>query len=188
MLNMGCSTSIRASDASSPTSSHPSVKQTGEKTFGKVSMFNGDGSLITSGTIVPVGERTQLFGRIQMNPTLKIRSDKDGITYDQATWINNYRGQVKHKSVYASDPEAGKAYAEKVQRVKDAADAAAAATVAPRTPVPHRTPRPVVPPVQRTVFGMCQPPPSTTLELLSPLPFKFDLPPLPPMITPPRLV
>ena len=185
MSNMGCSTSIRASDASSPTSSHPSVKQTGEKTFGKVSMFNGDGSLITSGTIVPVGERTQLFGRIQMNPTLKIRSDKDGITYDQANWVNNYRGKVKHKSVYASDPEAGKAYAEKVQR---AAAAAAAAAAAPRTPVPHRTPRPVVPPVQRTVFGMHQPPPSTTLELLSPLPFKFDLPPLPLMITPPRLV
>ena len=184
MLNMGCSTSTRASDALSSTSSRPSVKQTGEKTFGKVSMFNGDCSLITTGTIIPVGERTQLFGRIQMNPTLKIRSDEDELTYDQSSWITKYKDRVKRKSVYASDPEAGKAYAEKVQKANDAAAAATAA----RTPVPHRTPRPVVPPVQRTVFGMCQPPPSTTLELLSPLPFKFDIPPLPPMITPPRLV
>lgn len=141
-----------------------------EKTFGKVSILNGDGSLISTGTIVPEGQRTQMFGRIRMNPVLQIKSDDDGVKYDQDVWISKYNHQVKRESAYASDPEAAKAYAENVQK---------AASTAPRTPVPPRTPRPFVPPVQKTVFGMRQPPPSTTPLHLAPLPFKFDLPPLP---------
>ena len=149
-----------------------------EKTFGKVSILNGDGSLITTGTIVPAGERTQMFGRIRMNPVLKIKSDDDGVKYDQVDWITKYNGQVKRESVYASDPEAAKAYAENVQK---AADAVIAARNAPRTPVVPRTPRPIVPPVQKTVFGMRQPPPSASTNSMNftPPPFKFDLPPLP---------
>jgi hypothetical protein len=113
-----------------------------------------------------------------MNPVLKIKSDDDGVKYDQVDWITKYNGQVKRESVYASDPEAAKAYAENVQK---AADAAIAARNAPRTPVVPRTPRPIVPPVQKTVFGMRQPPPSASTNSLNftPLPFKFDLPPLP---------
>jgi hypothetical protein len=146
-----------------------------EKTFGKVSILNGDGSLISTGTIVPEGQRIQMFGRIRMNPGLKIKSDDDGVNYDQIDWIARYNQRVKRESVYASDPEAAKAYAENVQK---AADAAIAAHNAPRTPVPPRTPRP---PVQKTVFGMRQPPPSASTNSmnLAPLPFKFDLPPLP---------
>jgi hypothetical protein len=179
MTEMGCSSSVSASVSGSALSTIPSFP---EKRFGKVSILNGDRSIIATGTIVPVGERTQLFGRIRMNPALKIKSDEDGTTYDQAGWITKYNGQVKRESVYARDPVAAKAYAENVQKMIDAAN-----TPTPRAP---RTPRPVVAPpsVRRTVFGMRQPPPSTTLELLTPLPFKFDLPPLPPMITPPRLM
>ena len=179
MTEMGCSASVSASVSGSAVVS--TIQSFPEKRFGKVSILNGDRSIIATGTIIPVGERTQLFGRIRMNPVLKIKSDEDGNTYDQAGWITKYNGQVKRKSVYASDPVAAKAYAENVQKMIDAAN-----TPAPRAP---RTPRPVLaPPVRRTVFGMRQPPPSTTLELLNPLPFKFDLPPLPPMITPPRLI
>ena len=177
MTEMGCSASVSASVSGSAASTIPCFP---EKRFGKVSILNGDRSIIATGTIIPVGERTQLFGRIRMNPVLKIKSDDDGNTYDQAGWITKYNGQIKHESVYASDPVAAKAYAENVQKMIDAAN--------PRAP---RTPRPVVAPppsVRRTVFGMRQPPPSATLELLTPLPFKFDLPPLPPMITPPRLI
>ena len=157
-----------------------------EKTFGKVSFLNGDGSFITTGIIVPEGERTQLFGRIRMNPVLKIKSDEDGVKYDQAAWISKYNEKVKYTSVYASDPEAAKAYAENVQKAVDAA-AARNATPVPRTP---RTPRPVLAPVQKTVFGMRQPPPSASTNLMNitPLPFKFDLPPLPPTLCLPRLI
>jgi len=179
---MGCFTSISGSDALSSNSLPPSIQETKERTYGKVTMLNSDGSVVAAGTIVPVGERTQLHGRIRMNPVLKIKSDEDNNMYDQAVWIAKCARHVKHKSVYASDPEAAKAYVANVQKANDAAAAAAAARNAPRTP------RPVVPPVQRTVFSMRQPPPSNTLELLSPLPFKFDLPSLPSMITPPRLV
>ncbi len=173
---MGCSASVSAFVSGSAVSTIPSFP---EKRFGKVSILNGDRSIIATGTIVPVGERTQLFGRIRMNPVLKIKSDDDGNTYDQAGWITKYNRQIKHESVYASDPVAAKAYAENVPKMIDDAN--------PRAP---RTPRPVAPPlsVRRTVFGMRQPPPSATLELLTPLPFKFDLPPLPPIITPPRLI
>jgi hypothetical protein len=183
MTIMGCSTSTSASAVSASAASvvAPPLQ---EKTFGKVSILNGDCSIIATGTIVPEGERTQLFGRIRMNPVLKIKSDEDGVKYDQAGWITKYNGQIKRKSVYASDPVAAKAYAENVQKMIDAAN-----TPTPRAP---RTPRPVVAPhpVRRTVFGMRQPPPSATIELLTPLPFKFDLPPLPPMpmITPHRLM
>jgi hypothetical protein len=185
---MSCFTSISGSDALSPTSLPSSIQETKEKTYGKVFILNGDGSVVAAGTIVPVGERTQLHGRIRMNPVLKIKSDDDNQSYDQAAWIAKYNAQVKHKSVYASDPEAAKAYAENIQKANAAAAAAAAARNAPRTPVPPRTPRPVVAPVPRTVFGMHQPPPSTTPLNLAPLPFKFDLPPLPPMVTTPRLI
>ena len=179
---MGCSASVSdVSTSAVSTASAVSVVHLPEKRFGKVSILNGDCSIIATGTIVPEGQRTQLFGRIRMNPALKIKSHEDGVTYDQAGWIDKYNGKVKRESVYARDPVAAKAYAENAQKMIDAAN-----TPTPRAP---RTPRPVVaPPVRRTVFGMRQPPPSATLELLTPLPFKFDLPPLPPMITPPRLV
>ncbi len=156
-----------------------------EKTFGKVSILNGDGSLISTGTIVPEGQRIQIFGRIRMSPVLKIKSDDDGVKYDQVDWISKHNHQVKRESIYASDPEAAKAYAENVQKATDAANAA---RNAPRTPVPPRTPRPIVPPVQKTVFGMRQPPPSATPLNITPLPFKFDLPPLPPTLCLPRLM
>jgi len=193
MTIMGCSASVSdvsasaasavsdVSDVSAVSDSAVSVVHFPKKRFGKVSILNGDCSIIATGTIVPVGERTQTFGRIRMNPALKIKSHEDGVTYDQAGWIDKYNGKVKRESVYARDPVAAKAYAENSQRMIDAAN-----TPTPRAP---RTPRPVVaPPVRRTVFGMRQPPPSATLELLTPPPFKFDLPPLPPMITSPRLV
>ena len=175
MTDMGCSASVSVSASASST-----IPSFHEIRFGKVSILNGDRSIIATGTIIPVEERTQLFGRIHMNPVLKIKSDEDGITYNQDGWITKYKDKVKRESVYASDPAAAKAYAENVQKMIDAAN-----TPTPRAP---RTPRPVAPPVRRTVFGMRQPPPSATLELLNPLPFKFDLPPLPPMITPPRLM
>ena len=180
MTEMGCSASVSASVSGSAVVS--TIQSFPEKRFGKVSILNGDRSIIATGTIIPVGERTQLFGRIRMNPVLKIKSDEDGNTYEQAGWIDKYNEKVKRESVYARDPAAAKAYAESCQKMIDAANA--------RTPRAPRTPRPVVapPPVRRTVFGMRQPPPSATLELLTPLPFKFDLPPIPPMITPPRLV
>jgi hypothetical protein len=114
-----------------------------------------------------------------MNPVLKIKSDDDGVKYDQGDWITKYNQQVKRESVYASDPEAAKAYAENFQK---AIDAATAARNAPRTPAVPRTPRPIgPPPVQKMVFGMRQPPPSASTNTLNlaPLPFKFDLPPLP---------
>jgi hypothetical protein len=152
-----------------------------EKTFGKVTMMNSDGSVVSSGTIVPEGERTQMFGRIHMNPILKIKSDEDGTKYDQAAWIAKYGAQVKRESVYASDPVAAKSYAEGVQKAMNDA-------TTPRLPQTPR-PRPTPPPVRRTVFGIPQPPPSLTPLNLAPPPFKFDLPPLPPMITPPpRLI
>jgi hypothetical protein len=152
-----------------------------EKKFGKVSLLNGDGSIITTGTIVTQGERTQYFGRIRMNPVLKVRSDEDGNTYEQAAWIARYNSQIKRESVYASDPVAAKAYTENVQKALDTS----------RTPRTPRTPRPMqYAPLQRTVFGIPRPPPSSTLIPLNlaPLPLKLDLPPLPPMITPPRLI
>ena len=158
--------------------SPPPTQSIQEKTFGKVSILNGNGSLITTGTIVPEGQRTQMFGRIRMSPVLQIKSDDDGVKYDQVDWISKYNQQVKRESVYASDPEAAKAYAENFQKAIDAANAA---RNAPRTPAVPRTPRPIVPPVQKTVFGMRQPPPSASTNSLNlaPLPFKFDLPPLP---------
>ena len=166
---MGCSTSVSILRSSTVVPPPPPP----EKTFGKVSILNSDGSVVTTGRIVPEGERTQTFGRIRMNPVLKIKSDEDGVKYDQDAWITKYKGQVKRESVYESDPEAGKAYAENVQK-------AMAARNAPQKFAP-RTPRPVLAPVQKTVFGMRQPPPSVTPLNLAPLPFKLDLPPLPPL-------
>jgi hypothetical protein len=187
MARMGCSSSSSVFDQSiqrhSPDPPSPPPSQSiQEKNFGKVSMLNSDGSVVTTGTIVPEGERTQMFGRIRMNPVLKIKSDDDGVKYDQDAWIAKFKNQVKRDSVYASDHEAGKAYAENFRKAIDAHN----------NPVPQkftpRTPRPVVAPVQKTVFGMRQPPPSATPLNLTPLPFKFDLPPLPPTLCLPRLM
>ena len=172
---MGCSASVSASVATDI------KKNPFQKEFGKVSLLNGDGSVIMTGTIVPVGQRSQIFGRIRMTPELKIKSNEDGVVYDQAAWIAKHNQQVKYESVYASDPVAAKAYAENVQKAVEAA----------RTPHTPQTPRPrqmPMAPIRRTVFGFAQPPPSSTPINLTPLPFKLDLPPLPPMVTPPRLI
>ena len=107
---------------------------TGKK-YGKVSMLNGDGSIITTGTIVPV---MQHFGRNQTVTTLQIKSNDDGLSYEQADWIAKYDEQVDRESIYASDPEASKAFAEKIQKAIDAAIAAAAPPT-PRPPVRRRT-------------------------------------------------
>ena len=142
-----------------------------EKTFGKVSILNSDGSVLTTGVIVPVGERTQYFGRIHMKPVLKIKSN-NGFYYEQADWIDTFKHKVKRESVYASDPVSAKAYAENFQKAIAARNAPAPKKFAPPTP------RPVVAPVQKTVFGMRQPPPSIV---------NLNLPPLPPMLCLPRL-
>ena len=109
---------------------------TGKK-YGKVSMLNGDGSIITTGTIVPVPVM-QYFGRNQTVTTLQIKSNDDGLSYEQADWIAKYDEQVDRESIYASDPEASKAFAEKIQKAIDAAIAAAAPPT-PRPPVRRRT-------------------------------------------------
>jgi 2-hydroxy-3-keto-5-methylthiopentenyl-1-phosphate phosphatase len=103
-----------------------------EKRFGKVSMLNGDGSVITTGTIVPVKQIMQYFGRKQTIIVLQIKSNDDGISYEQDEWIAKYDEQIERESIYASDPEASKAYAEKFQKEIDAA------RVAPSTPRPVR--------------------------------------------------
>lgn len=181
---MGCSTSVHASSAvmiTQSSSSLDSIKYPSQKTFGKVSILNGDGSIVTTGTIVPVGQRMQSFGRIRMTPELQIKSHEDGANYDQAAWIAKYNNKVKKESVYASDPVAAQGYAQNVQKALEAAHTPRA----PQTPRPRQIP---IPPVQKTVFGFVQPPPSSTPLNLAPLPFKLDLPPLPPMITPSRLL
>lgn len=153
-----------------------------EKKFGKVSLKNGDGSVVSSGTIVPIGKRSQTFGRITMSPTLMIRSE-DGTTYEQKKWIEKHNGRVKHDSVYASDPAAAKAYSENFQKAFNSTT-----NTLPSTP---RTLRQMpLTPVRRTVFGIPQPQlqHSSSSSELVPQPFKFDLPPLPPMVTPPRLI
>jgi hypothetical protein len=109
-------------------SSASSASFTGKK-FGKVTMLNGDGSIITTGTIVPV---MQYFGRNQTVTTLQIRSNDDGLSYEQADWIAKYDEQVDRESIYASDPEASKAFAEKIQKAIDAA------LTVPSTPRPVR--------------------------------------------------
>ena len=60
-----------------------------KKTFGKVSMLNEDGSIITTGTIVPVRQSTECFGKTRTVVVLKIKSNDDGKEYDQASWISN---------------------------------------------------------------------------------------------------
>ncbi|NCV03603.1 MAG: hypothetical protein EBV46_04015 [Burkholderiaceae bacterium] len=61
-----------------------------EKTFGKVSFLNSDGSVFASGVIVPEGQITRYFGRITSKPVLKIKSASDGIVYTQEEWIGKY--------------------------------------------------------------------------------------------------
>jgi hypothetical protein len=104
------------------------------KRYGKVSMLNGDGSIITTGTIVPVKQSMQHFGRNQTVIVLHIKSNDDGVSYEQADWIAKYDEQVDRESIYASDPEASKAFAEKIQKAIDAAIGA----TAPPTPRPVR--------------------------------------------------
>jgi sensor c-di-GMP phosphodiesterase-like protein len=115
-----------------------------EQKFGKVSMLNGDGSVITTGTIVPVIQKMQYFGRHKTVVVLQIKSNDDGISYDQDIWIAKYDEQVERESIYASDPEASKAYAEKVQKANDAA------LTAPQTPRPRA-------PVRKPVSSMRSP-------------------------------
>ncbi len=103
------------------------------KGFGKVSMLNGDGSIITTGTIVPVKQSVQHFGRNETVIVLHIKSNDDGVSYEQDAWIAKYDEQVERESIYASDPEASKAYAENLQKEIDAVRAAA-----PPTPRPVR--------------------------------------------------
>ena len=106
-----------------------------------------------------------------MKPVLKIKSN-NGFYYEQADWIDTFKHKVKRESVYASDPVSAKAYAENFQKAIAARNAPAPKKFAPPTP------RPVVAPVQKTVFGMRQPPPSIV---------NLNLPPLPPMLCLPRL-
>ena len=101
-----------------------------EQKFGKVSMLNGDGSIITTGTIVPVIQYMQYLGRNRT--VLQIKSNDDGLLYEQVDWIAKYDEQVERESIYASNPEASKAYTENVQKAIDAAALTA-----------HQTPRPV---------------------------------------------
>ncbi len=61
-----------------------------KKTFGKISMLNEDGSIITTGTIVPVRQSTECLGKTRTVVVLKIKSNDDGQEYDQATWISKY--------------------------------------------------------------------------------------------------
>jgi hypothetical protein len=121
-----------------------------EQKFGKVSMLNGDGSVITTGTIVPVRQGMQYFGRNQTVVVLQIKSNDDGVSYDQVDWIAKYDGQVERESIYASDPEASKAYAENIQKE---IDAACARSTHPRVPT---TPRPCAP-VRKPVSSMRSP-------------------------------
>jgi len=117
--------------------------------FGKVSILNGDGSLITTGTIVPV---EQCLGRGDKVVVLKIKSSENGGMYDQAAWIAKHNQQVKYESIYASDPVAAKAYAESVQKVLDADYCSS------RSSHSSHYSRSCTPPVQRTtVYGMRNP-------------------------------
>ena len=102
-------------------------------------MLNGDGSIITTGTIIPVRQTTTI---------LQIKSNDDGVNYDQADWIAKYDGQVQRESIYASNPEASRAYAENLQKAIDAAHSLLA--LAPPTPRPRA-------PVRRTIVGVRSP-------------------------------
>ena len=129
-----------------------------EKTFGKITMINGDGSKIASGVLVPAGKITRFYGRISSEPVIKIKSDEDNTTYDQVEWIAKYKGKVVARSVYASDPAAAEAYAQAVFKLE-------------HTPRPPRMPNPpsqmprmarssstVFSPMRKMVFGVPQPP------------------------------
>lgn len=119
-----------------------------EQKFGKVSMLNGDGSVITTGTIVPVRQKMKYFGRNQTVIVLQIKSNDDGVSYDQDIWIAKYDEQVERESIYASDPEASKAYAENIQKEIDAA--CVRSLRVPTTPRPRA-------PVRKPVSSMRSP-------------------------------
>ena len=142
-----------------------------EKTFGKITMINGDGSKIASGILVPAGKTTRFFGRISSEPVIKIKSDEDNTTYDQVDWIAKYKDKFVARSVYESDPAAAEAYAQAVFKLQHTPRP-------PRTPNPHsqmprmsRSASTMFSPMRRTVFGVPQPPIQS-----------LNLPPFPPKL------
>lgn len=157
---MGCSASVSHMMVSrhSPDRHPAPALIPAEKTFGKITLINGDGSKIASGVLVPEGKITRFFGRISSEPIIKIKSDQDNTTYTQVDWIAKYKGQVVARSVYESDPAAAEAYAQAVFKLQ-------------HTPRPPRMPAPpsqmprmsrsastMFSPMRRTVFGVPQPP------------------------------
>jgi len=137
-----------------------------EKTFGKITLINGDGSKIASGILVPAGKITRFCGRISSEPIIKIKSDQDHTIYEQVDWIAKYKGNVVARSVYASDPAAAEAYAQAVFKLQHTPRP-------PRMPNPPRTGRQqaMQSPMRRMVFGVPQPPIQS-----------LNLPPFPPKL------
>lgn len=167
---MGCSASVSTCSlmmVSRHSPDHPAPAPIpAEKTFGKITMINGDGSKIASGILVPAGQITRCFGRISSKPVIKIKSDEDHTIYEQVDWIAKYKGNVVARSVYASDPAAAEAYAQAVFKLEHTPRP-------PRTPNPSRTGRQqaMQSPMRRMVFGVPQPP----IQYL-------NLPPFPPKL------
>ena len=167
---MGCSASVSTCSlmmVSRHSPDHPAPAPIpAEKTFGKITMINGDGSKIASGILVPAGQITRCFGRISSKPVIKIKSDEDHTIYEQVDWIAKYKGNVVARSVYASDPAAAEAYAQAVFKLEHTPRP-------PRTPNPSRTGRQqaMQSPMRRMVFGVPQPP----IQYL-------NLPPCPPKL------
>lgn len=165
---MGCSASASVSiSPSSPVtvSRHspdppPVAPIPAEKTFGKITMINGDRSKIASGVLVPAGQIIRCFGRISSKPVIKIKSDEDKVTYDQDIWIDKHKANFVARSVYTDDPAAAEAYAQAVFKLE-------------HTPRPPRMPRQqaMQSPMRRMVFGVPQP-----------LIQSLNLPPFPPKL------
>jgi len=167
---MGCSASVSHMMVSrhSPDPLPAPALIPAEKTFGKITLINGDGSKIASGVLVPEGKITRFFGRISSEPIIKIKSDQDNTTYDQVDWIAKYKGHVVARSVYESDPAAAEAYAQAVFKLQHTPRP-------PRTPNPPRTGRQqaMQSPMRRMVFGVPQPQPPIQ---------SLNLPPFPPKL------
>jgi hypothetical protein len=158
---MGCTASVSHMMVSRHSPDSPPVVPTApaEKTFGKITLINGDGSKIASGVLVPVGQITRFYGRITANPVIKIKSDQDNATYEQVDWIAKYKDKFVARSVYESDPAAAEAYARAVFKLQ-------------HTPRPPRTGQRVMQsPMRRMVFGVPQPPIQS-----------LNLPPFPPKL------
>ncbi len=165
---MGCTASVSHTMVSrhSPDPPPAPAPIPAEKTFGKITLINGDGSKIASGILVPAGKIIRFFGRISSEPIIKIKSDQDHTIYEQVDWIAKYKGNVVAKSVYASDPAAAEAYAQAVFKLQHTPRP-------PRTPNPPRTGRQqaIQSPMRRMVFGVPQPPIQS-----------LNLPPFPPKL------